>query len=92
MKTISALLVLFLEPFLYGFVLVKLWSWFVAPTFHVPNLNIPVALGISLVVGMLTHQFVKTKEKVEYETADFLGAVLRPLLYLGIGAIYHAFM
>ena len=36
-----------------GFVLSKLWSWFVVPTFHIATLSIATAIGIGLIVTML---------------------------------------
>jgi len=39
-----------------GFVFLKLWAWFVVPTFGLPMLTIPVAIGLALLIGFLTHQ------------------------------------
>jgi hypothetical protein len=39
-----------------GFVLTKLWAWFVVPTFGLPMLTVPVAIGICLIAAFLTHQ------------------------------------
>lgn len=39
-----------------GFVLTKLWAWFIVPTFSLPMITIPVAIGICLVSSLLTHQ------------------------------------
>lgn len=39
-----------------GFVLTKLWAWFVVPTFGLPVLTIPIAIGLALLVGLLAHQ------------------------------------
>ena len=35
-----------------AFVLVKMWAWFIAPYFGLPILSIPLAIGISLIIGM----------------------------------------
>ncbi len=37
-----------------GFVLVKVWGWFVVPTFELTALSIPVAIGLVCVMRMLT--------------------------------------
>lgn len=46
---------------LSGIVLVDLWGWFVVPVFHLAQLNIPQALGFSLLVGYLTKS-INTKQ------------------------------
>jgi hypothetical protein len=43
-----------------GFVFMKLWLWFVVPTFAAAALNIPQAIGISLIVGFLTIRSMNT--------------------------------
>jgi len=39
---------------LHGWVLTKLWAWFIVPTFALPALSLPAAIGVSVVVGFLT--------------------------------------
>lgn len=39
-----------------GFVLSKMWGWFLVPTFGLPAITIPVAIGICLIAAFLTHQ------------------------------------
>ncbi len=36
-----------------GFVLVKLWAWFIVPQFHAAPLSITTAIGIALITGLL---------------------------------------
>ena len=40
-----------------GAVLVLLWDWFIVPKFGLPHLGIIDALGISMLVGLLTYQY-----------------------------------
>lgn len=47
-------LVLVLSSMLRGYVLTWLWLWFVVPVFHLPELGIVQAIGISGVVTLLT--------------------------------------
>ena len=42
-----------LSSLYHGFVLTKLWGWFVVPTFSLPLLSLPAAIGLSLIVGLL---------------------------------------
>ena len=37
----------------HGFVLTKLWGWFIVPTFSLPLLSLPAAIGLSLIVGFM---------------------------------------
>jgi len=39
-----------------GFILMKCWAWFIIPTFGLPVLSMPAAIGICLIVAFLTHQ------------------------------------
>jgi hypothetical protein len=48
-------LLLVLASTYHGFVLTKLWAWFVVPTFALPYLSLPAAIGISVIVGFLSH-------------------------------------
>lgn len=44
-------------PFLIaldGFAIATLWRWFVVPTFHLPTLSVPVALGLATIVRYAT--------------------------------------
>jgi hypothetical protein len=37
----------------WGWVFTRLWAWFVAPTFKLPELSVFTAIGLQLVVGLL---------------------------------------
>jgi hypothetical protein len=54
MKAIASLAILILSPIWRGFVLSKLWLWFVVSTFGLPVLGLAQAIGISLIVSYLT--------------------------------------
>lgn len=74
-----------------GYVLSVLWKWFVVAHFGLPLITIPVAIGISLLASMLTHQHTNTgkdnKEPLEQLLYIFVMTFLLPLISLGIGAI-----
>lgn len=38
-----------------GYVLSKLWGWFVTDFFHVPSLSIPMAIGIAMIIKVATY-------------------------------------
>lgn len=48
-----------------GYVLTCLWGWFVVPTFALPPLTLAQAIGVSLIVGYLTHQYLPKQDKQE---------------------------
>lgn len=81
-----------------GIVLQKFWLWFVMPVFNFPVLTLPIAIGICLVVSMLTYQFdfskIKdtSKEKEVQSWVSAFGSVLFPLIYLLEGYIVTLFM
>lgn len=61
LSTLLALLVLLYVPLLalgntllQALVLTYLWGWFVVPTFHLPPLSFPLAIGLRLTLGFLT--------------------------------------
>lgn len=46
-----------------GYVLTILWAWFVMPIFGLPALAIAPAIGLAVVAGYLTHQYVPKAAK-----------------------------
>ena len=88
---IGALGMIVVTSILNGFVLVKLWGWFVVPAFGLPTLSIPVAIGISLIIKYLTIHRSKTAEDVDmWEAYKF--AISFPIMTLIIGWIIHFFV
>jgi hypothetical protein len=81
-----------------GYVLSVLWSWFMVTAFGLPRLSIPAAIGIAIVIGLLTHQTHTDKygeEKKSQVDKLIEGAVhlsLIPLLALLTGWIVRFFL
>ena len=80
-----------------GFVLTKLWGWFVVPTFSLPLLSLPAAIGLFLIVGLLA----KDHGSISPDESNSLGkimlkgtikAALIPSLSLLIGYIVSHYM
>lgn len=70
---------------LEGWVLTKLWVWFVVPLFGLPALGVWSAAGIALVVGLLTHQdpdCESPKRDFDQSTARFIAMLYKPLAWL----------
>lgn len=85
-----------INSILNGFVLTVLWGWFVVPLFSLPPLNIPQAVGISIILSYLTHQKTDTKDKDDGFWSTILSAllyiILYPLLVLAIAWVVQLFL
>ncbi len=76
---------------LNGFVLKVVWGWFITPTFNIHPLSLIQAIGLCLVVALVTHQHIpreKMEQKVEMLGYEFLS----PVTVLVVGWIVHLFM
>jgi ABC-type antimicrobial peptide transport system permease subunit len=80
---------------LNGWVLLLLWRWFVPVLFpNVPLLTVPVAIGISLIVSLLTHQDMSDVAKKEdtKKWSVLVTLFVRPLFVLLIGWIVRQYI
>jgi hypothetical protein len=68
-----------------AFVLLRLWAWFVVPTFGVPTLTYPIAVGIAATVSLLTLRTVRYKGHEVDLVAAWSSAFVIPALILAIG-------
>jgi hypothetical protein len=59
-----------------GYVLAVLWGWFFVPYLHAPTISVTVAIGISLIVGFLTHQDFQKKEEDNKDWPKKIGEVV----------------
>lgn len=80
-----------------GYTLAILWKWFVMSTFvSAPALNIPTAIGLSMMVRFVTHEVVDCQPKDESTVAKLSRALLYPFVscgvVLGFGWILLKFM
>ena len=80
-----------------GWVLSILWSWFVIPVLHLQELSIPLAIGFSLVVGMLTKTPYSSTDKEKKTTNELIMQLLAiafgtPLFTLLLGYIIKLFL
>lgn len=78
-----------------GFVLTKLWIWFIVPIFHLPVLTIVPAIGLCIVVSYLTTQAPAAKDErdgKEKATDIFSYGLIYPTLMLALGWAVHLFM
>lgn len=89
------LITMVLSVVMDGWALSLLWEWFIYPIGG-PQLNIPQAIGFSIVVRYLTHQHQKDENKdkpfTEVLSWSIALAIVKPLMALGVGLIIKSFM
>jgi len=78
--TVSTVVIMFLLCVFSGYTLSILWQWFVMPIFPAPELTIPTAIGLAMIVTYLTHQ--DTKSDTE---GKGYGEILLEMTLKGIG-------
>lgn len=90
------ILIILFSPVLFifrGFVLSKLWLWFIIPTFNLPELRIIPAIGLSLLVSLLTLQpNFKDSEEENYSLKIFFYGIFASGFALLIGYVWHLFI
>ena len=73
-----------------GFVIAKLWAWFVSAPFGIRPIGIALAIGLSTLIGLCTYQYEDNEGKkgtVERLVDATLMAILLPSICLLIGWI-----
>lgn len=69
-----------------GFVLSKLWKWYIIPNFNdVPELSIKIFIGISIIVGILTSSSKKEPETYKEFIEMFSNILFIPWFGLVVG-------
>ena len=66
MKILLSILLFPLSLVWNGFVFTKLWAWFVAPTFDLPILSIPTAIGIQVLIVLLFPESNSNKDTKDF--------------------------
>ena len=81
---------------LKGYLLSVMWRWFMVPILSLPQLSVVQAIGIVLVVAMLTHQNHGYHEDKDQSMAKQVKTIIAPLLELLIaflvGWVVHHYM
>lgn len=81
---------IFVISVLRAFVIQQLWSWYIVPGFHAPDITLPVAFGVSLLLGYLMPQARCTDERDNSEKIGVTIAI--PAFTLLVGWIGTLFM
>lgn len=77
-----------------GFVLSKLWLWFIVPTFGLPALSVPLAIGLCVLVGLFTANLARRQkdEETSFWTLYLVDGFVAPALALLFGYIVTLFV
>lgn len=68
-----------------------LWKWFVVDKFHLPMLTYVEAIGLALVVSLITHQDIARPKETEPGKNQVMRILFRPGFCLLIGWSFHHF-
>lgn len=86
---LGILVFLVLASVVRGFVLSIMWSWFLVPL-GVPAISIPLAIGISMLVAMLTNHDAQTNKRGIGEAISI--ALIGPFVVLALAWVVTLFM
>jgi len=78
-----------------GFILSKLWLWFIVPVFALAPIAIVPAIGLMLVVGFLTHQTpigLGDRSYSEVLAHEFSAQFISPTVFFLFALVVHQFM
>lgn len=81
MKLIVYILLIIPSCLWRGYVLSVIWKWMIISTFHAPELTIPQATGVGLVVSFLTASTSHKKEDERDEVTQVLEVIAFACLY-----------
>ncbi len=74
-KFTTLILSLIISPIIRGFVLVKLWGWFIVTTFSISAINMPEAIGMMMIIGYIIIKPEKTTKDSDFWDDFFLRLV-----------------
>lgn len=75
-----------------GFALQLLWGWFVVPTFYLPVLTFPIAIGIILIACIFTGAYNVALDTEDGRLKIILTSFLVPAYAVAAGFIVRLFM
>lgn len=89
---------LIVESLVRGLVLAQLWAWFLVPNLGAPPIGVAQAIGIALIVSMLTAHISGKSPSSDNRSATNViltatgTSILVALITLLMGAIFHGYM
>lgn len=82
---------IFLTAFVRGWALVKMWDWFIVPTFGVPHISIAIAVGMCLTINLFYAGYAKP-DSDDSTTKQIVVAFVAPILTVGFGYLVLQFV
>jgi len=91
MELLVTIIIVIPMSLLRGWVLTKMWLWFVTP-FGVGPITIFHAIGISILLGMLTRDADIKENSAEEKVKRIVYGFLVPIITLVMGWVVHSLM
>lgn len=92
MKLLFSLLLIIPAISLRGWVILKLWDWFIVPL-NAPQISIVQAIGISILINFMTLHDINTKKRdLEEEIKGYIFVFTYPFIILLIGWVTQLFL
>lgn len=85
-KFMTIVLAMIISPIVNGFVIMKLWAWFITPTFNIHELRLVEAIGLMFLVNYLL-----LKRDKDVNKDSFWEQFIANILYLFIMAGFALF-
>ncbi len=79
-KICFAFLVVIITILISGFILMKMWAWFMVPVFSLPEFNLYQAIGVSTFLSYIKGAKIDDKEK---EWSEVVLNFIKSLIYTG---------
>ncbi len=73
---------------LNGVALNLLWGWFMVPTFGLPAISLAQAVGLTIIINFLTHQYIPFEDDNERKKF-FAYEIATPVFAIVVGYIIH---
>ena len=70
------IIVLIIALFIEGWGVMLMWGWFVAPTFGLPSLSLAQAIGIDLILSLITARISSEDVSIVRKVGYLIGIIL----------------
>lgn len=89
--TIFALVV---SAMIGGYILMKLYTWYVVPVFQTPSMGLAQSIGVSFFISYLKWNKKSTDKKQDWDEMmqDFFVSIFMALMYFGFAWIFTFFI
>lgn len=75
----------------YGWSLMKLWGWFIAPLFQITPLTIFQAIGVSIIIRLLTYHIDNPQQR-ELSWSERLGQLIGATILVPLFAVLYGWI